>query len=81
MSKPFSRVIAMFALIRAAMGDSRKLAAIGPYKSRGHGRNKPFVAQVALTCKRVRGTTYTMNGARECARRAWPFAGYVRRAA
>jgi hypothetical protein len=40
-SKPFARAIAMFALISAAMGDSLKLAAIGPYKSRGHGRGKP----------------------------------------
>jgi len=33
----FGRAIAMFALVAAAMGDSMKLAAIGPYKSRGHG--------------------------------------------
>lgn len=41
MSRPFARAIAMFALISAAMGDSMKLAAIGPYKSRGHGRGTP----------------------------------------
>jgi hypothetical protein len=31
----------MMALIQAAIGDSAKLAAIGPYKSRGHGRGSP----------------------------------------
>lgn len=41
MSKPFARAIALFALISAAMGDSLKLAAIGQYKSRGHGRGSP----------------------------------------
>lgn len=41
MSKPFARAIAMFSLIAAAMGDSLKLAAIGQYKSRGHGRGSP----------------------------------------
>jgi hypothetical protein len=38
MAKPFARAAAMFSLIAAAMGDQLKLAAIGPYKSRGHGR-------------------------------------------
>jgi len=38
MSKPFARAIAMFSLIAAAAGDSLKLAGIGPYRSRGHGR-------------------------------------------
>ena len=38
MAKPFARAAAMFALIAAAMGDQLKLAAIGPYVSRGHGR-------------------------------------------
>ena len=41
MAQPFSRAIAMMALIQAALGDSAKMAAIGAYKSRGHGRGSP----------------------------------------
>lgn len=37
MAQPFARARAMFALIAAAMGDMAKLAAIGPYYSRGKG--------------------------------------------
>lgn len=40
MSKPFARVLAMFSLIAAAMGNSSALAAIGPYVSRGKGQGK-----------------------------------------
>ena len=42
MSAPFARARAMMALIAAAMGNSAALAAIGPYRSRGHGRRKAF---------------------------------------
>ncbi len=41
MVQPFSRALAMMALIQAAMGDAAKMAAIGQYKSRGHGRGSP----------------------------------------
>ena len=44
MSLPFSRSIAMFALIRAAMQSANPqaaMAAIGPYKSHGKGRGTP----------------------------------------
>jgi hypothetical protein len=37
MAQPFARAKAMFALIAAAMGNLEKLAAIGPYRSRGKG--------------------------------------------
>ncbi len=41
MAQPFSRALAMMALIQAAMGDAAKMATIGQYKSRGHGRGSP----------------------------------------
>jgi hypothetical protein len=41
MSQPFARAAAMFTLIAAAMGNQMKLASIGPYKSRGHGKGLP----------------------------------------
>lgn len=64
MSKPFARAIAMFALVSAAMGDSLKLAAIGPYKSRGHGRGS-----WSANNHKSRSKYMPHQGKQECARR------------
>lgn len=64
MAQPFSRAIAMMALIQAAMGDSLKLAAISPYKSRGHGRGSP-----SRRYGNKPGKYSPHQGKQECARR------------
>lgn len=64
MSQPFARARAMLALIAAAMGNSVKLAAIGPYKSRGHGRGTPSRRYGSKA-----GKYMPHQGANECLRR------------
>lgn len=64
MAQPFARARAMFALVAAAMGDMVKLAAIGQYKSRGHGRGTP-----SRRYGNKAGKYMPHQGKRECARR------------
>ncbi len=64
MAQPFARAIAMFALVQAATGDMTKLAAIGQYKSRGHGRGSP-----SRRYGNKPGKYMPHQGKQECARR------------
>lgn len=64
MAAPFSRAIAMMALVQAAMGNFDALAKIGPYKSRGHGRGSPL-----RRYGNKPGKYMPHQGKRECARR------------
>lgn len=69
LSAPFARARAMMSLIVAAMGDMAKLAAIGPYESRGKGKGRgPRMCRTNFLSSA--GSKYMPHqGKRECARR------------
>lgn len=80
MAKAFSRSIAMFALIQAAMGGASKLAALPEYRSRGKGRAghsgkkwgpRPSGKDMVIVKTETRGEVWLQkeNGNREVARR------------
>lgn len=72
MGGPFSRASALFALIAAAAGDMGKLAKIGPYRSRGHGRGSH-----SANHHKARSKYMPHQGKRECARRLGQLRGWV----
>lgn len=68
-STPFARSRAMFAAIAAAMAGPNAqatIAAMAPYRSRGHGRGKAFDKRRHVSKS---GKYRPHQGARECLRR------------
>lgn len=63
-NNPFARAMAMLQAVLAAGGDMGKLAALGPYVSRGKGRGSP-----SRRYGNKPGKYMPHQGKRECARR------------